>query len=141
LFSLVVIIVALVIKSSLTSKGVMAREYILGLKMYLQVAEKDRLEFHNAPKNNPETFEKLLPYAIALGVEEEWAAQFKDLKLASPEWYSDQSQGNFNAAIFVSSLHNFSNSLVPTSKSGGSSGFSGGGFSGGGGGGGGGGSW
>ena len=141
LFSLAVIIVALVTKSSLTPKGGTAREYILGLKLYLQVAEKDRLEFHNAPQKNPETFEQLLPYAIALGVEEEWAAQFKDLKLTSPDWYSDQSRGSFNTAIFVSNLHGFSTSLASTSATGGSSGFGGGGSSGGGGGGGGGGSW
>ncbi len=141
LFSLAVIIVALVTKSSLTPKGASAREYILGLKMYLQVAEKDRLEFHNAPQKNSETFEKLLPYAIALGIEEEWAAQFKDLQLTSPDWYSDQTRGSFNTAIFVSNLHGFTNSLASSSGTGGSSGFGGGGSSGGGGGGGGGGSW
>ncbi len=52
-----------------TVKGARAREHILGLKEYMTVAEKDRLAFHNAPEKNPQLFEKLLPFAIALGVD------------------------------------------------------------------------
>src|SRR3989344_424702 len=48
-----------------TLNGVYAKEHILGLKKYLEVAEKDRLEFHNAPEKSLEIFEKLLPFAIA----------------------------------------------------------------------------
>ncbi len=120
---------------------------IKGLKLYLSVAEKDRLKFANAPDKDPKQFEKLLPYAIALGVEKEWAAQFKDLTNA-PSWYTD-STGNmstFNALYFANSMGDFSSSMqgavttVTTASSGGS-GFGGGGGVGGGGGGGGGGSW
>ena len=35
-----------------TEKGVATMEYLLGLKDYLRIAEKDRLEFHNAPDNH-----------------------------------------------------------------------------------------
>ncbi|MCK5416783.1 DUF2207 domain-containing protein, partial [Candidatus Parcubacteria bacterium] len=59
-----------------TKKGVLAREHILGLKKYLEVAEKDRINFHNAPEKNPKHFEKLLPIAMVLKVEKKWAKQF-----------------------------------------------------------------
>jgi len=131
-----------------TLKGVAAKEYILGLKEYLSVAEKDRLKFHNAPEKNPQRFEKLLPYAMVLGVEKEWAEQFQDIYKQNPNWYEDGT-GNptvFNSLLFVNSLNSFSseaNSSLysnPSSAAAGGSGFSGGGV-GGGFGGGGGGSW
>jgi len=128
-----------------TEKGVLAKEHILGLKLYLTVAEKDRLEFHNAPEKNPEHFEKLLPYAIALKVEKKWAEQFKDLYNYQPTWYSDSTSHNLGALAFADSLSQFTaltNAVASpnqnTNSSG--SGFSGG-HAGGGGGGGGGGSW
>jgi len=127
-----------------TKKGVEAREHILGLKEYLSVAEKDRIKFHNAPEKNPERFEKLLPYAMVLGVEKEWAKQFEGIYNQQPSWYSDSSSGAFNALILTNSLGNFFNSasaaIASTPASSGGSGFSGG-SSGGGFGGGGGGSW
>jgi len=128
-----------------TKEGVLAREHILGLKSYLQVAEKDRLKFHNAPDKNPKTFEKFLPFAMVLGVEKEWAKQFEGIYNTNPSWYSDPSMGNFSAVVLASGLNNFGNMAQTTlsskpSSSGGGSGFSGG-SSGGGFGGGGGGSW
>jgi len=56
-----------------TKYGVDTLSKILGLKMYLNVAEKDRIKFHNAPSKRPEVFEKLLPYAMVMGVEKEWS--------------------------------------------------------------------
>lgn len=123
-----------------TVKGVEAREHILGLKKYLEVAEKDRIDFHNAPEKNPKQFEKLLPYAMVLGVEKQWAKQFEGIYEKEPDWYSGA--GKFNSLALVSNLSSFqtttNNTMMSTASSGGS-GFSGG--SGGGGGGGGGGSW
>lgn len=90
-------------------------------------------------------FEKLLPYAVAFGVEKYWAEQFKDISLEQPDWYSGYNNSRmFNSVYFANSLGSSFNSIAhaatPTSSS---TGFSsgGGGFSGGGGGGGGGGSW
>ncbi len=127
-----------------TAKGVAAREYILGLKEYLRVAEKDRLEFANAPEKNPAVFEKMLPYAICLKVEKEWAAQFAGIyENTNPAWYGSYNHGAFNALILTDSLRNFttkSSALLGASAAGHGSGF-GGGFGGGGFGGGGGGSW
>ncbi len=127
-----------------TQKGADTAALIEGLSVYLTVAEKERLKFHNAPDKDPKHFEMLLPFAIALGVEQLWAAKFHDLTKA-PSWYNDSTGSAFNVMAFSHSLNNFSGSMqsvahsVTTASSGGS-GFSGGG-SGGGGGGGGGGSW
>lgn len=126
-----------------SAKGVLAREHILGLKTYLGVAEKDRINFHNAPSKNPEVFEKLLPYAMVLGVESAWAKQFEGIYKENPSWYQDAHMGNFSAVAFVHSLNSFqtnASTIISSTASSGGSGFSGGG-SGGGFGGGGGGSW
>lgn len=52
---------------------------ILGFIQYLKVAEKDRIEFHNSPEEEHKKFDKLLPYAIALGVEKNWLKKFGKL--------------------------------------------------------------
>jgi len=132
-----------------TIKGVDAYEKILGLKEYLTVAEKDRIKFHNAPEKRPQHFEKLLPYAMVLGVEREWAKQFEGIYTHPPTWYEGSSMNNFSALYLANSLSSFrdtANAAIGMrteggGASGGSSGFGGGGFSGGGFGGGGGSSW
>lgn len=91
-------------------------------------------------------FEKLLPFAIAFGVEQQWSERFKDIELHEPEWFSGYYDSGFNAHVFSNSLRSsvntFATAATPVvSSTGSSSGFSSGGFSGGGGGGGGGGSW
>lgn len=138
-----------------TAKGVAAKEHIVGLKLYLNTAEKDRiakLQAPNAPYVAPtgepektvELFEKLLPYAIVLGVEKQWAQQFESLYTTPPGWYSG-SWTTFNSAYLANSItagvgSAVNSSFTPPSSSS-SSGSGGGGFSGGGGGGGGGGGW
>ncbi|MBU4332287.1 DUF2207 domain-containing protein [Patescibacteria group bacterium] len=130
-----------------TKKGVLAHEHILGFKKYLEIAEKDRMKFHNAPEKRPETFEKFLPYAMALGVEKQWAQQFKNIYTTPPSWYKGAYAGRFSSIYLINNLADFSKqtnqALAANRGSAGSgrSGFGGGGFSGGGFGGGGGGSW
>jgi len=142
---LVVLVFGLLMPAK-TKAGVLAKQHILGLKEYLTVAEKDRLNFHNAPEKNPSHFEKLLPYAIVLKVEKKWARQFKDIYRQPPSWYEGPSSAVFNSMLLVSSLDNFRSSADNTlsfrssSAAAGGSGFSSGGV-GGGFGGGGGGSW
>jgi uncharacterized membrane protein len=134
-------------------KGVEAKEHIQGLKLYLETAEAERLknlQSPNAadapksaePKKTVELYEKLLPYAIALGVEGEWSKQFEDIYRTPPDWYQGN-WTNFNAVYLASSLNDGVqsevNSAYSSPSSSGSSGFSGGGAGGGGGGGGGGG--
>lgn len=130
-----------------TSEGSIIKEKILGFQDFLKVTEEDRLKFHNAPEKKPEMFEKYLAYAMVLGVEKQWAEQFKDIYTQPPDWYEGDGRP-FTTAYLVSSLSGFDSSTrsaMATRPGGGagsgSSGFSGGGFSGGGFGGGGGGSW
>lgn len=149
--SAIIIFIFSFVMPARTGKGAQARQYILGLKRYLSVAEADRLKFFNAPDKTPERFEKLLPYAMVLGVENEWAKQFEGMYVQPPSWYSDPSGHAFNSVLLASSLHGFSSAANTTFASqpsshgsgawGGGSGLGGGGFSGGGFGGGGGGSW
>ena len=129
-----------------TAKGVEIKRRTKGLKLYLSVAEKDRLNFSDSPKADPARFEKLLPYAIALGVETEWAKQFEGIYTQPPTWYNDTRGFNaFSAGYFVGSLNSFNtyatSSIYRAPGGSGGSGLGGGGFSGGGFGGGGGGSW
>lgn len=124
---------------------------IEGLKLFMEVAEKDRLNILNPPDKTPQLFEKLLPYAIALDVENKWSRQFESIVGRAmenneyrPTWYVGDGLSTFRVHAITSSLGSsfssaISSSSTPPSSS--SSGSSGGGFSGGGGGGGGGGGW
>lgn len=142
-----------------TKKGAVAYEKILGLKDFITVTAKERIKQMHSPKNFQELFESLLPYAISLEVEKDWAKQFEGLYDIKPDWYEGDDITKFNTMNFVNSLasmNKVANSAM-ASKPGGSyssggfssgssgwsggSGFSGGGFSGGGFGGGGGSSW
>lgn len=132
---------------------------IEGLKLYLTVAEKDRMNLAGAPEMSPQHYEKLLPYAVALGVEKQWSTHFQEwLEEAGanrnydykPSWYTGR---DFDSRQLGNRMSTFSNSLstsivssLPPPPKSSSSGFSsssssGGGSSGGGGGGGGGGGW
>jgi uncharacterized membrane protein YgcG len=133
-----------------TRKGRQLMDEIEGLKLYLGIAERDRLEMMNPPDQTPSHFEVLLPYAIALDVERNWAKRFEPiLKQASASgqvvtsWYNG-GIAEFNAIRFTSDIGSSFNSAISnysTPPSSSSSGSGGGGFSGGGGGGGGGGGW
>lgn len=124
---------------------------IEGFKMYLSVAEQERLDSIREPVKTPELFESFLPYALALNVENKWAEKFsnvlssidKDTAAYKPGWYSGTSWSTLGATGFASSLSgSFSSSISSSSTApGSSSGGGGGGSSGGGGGGGGGGGW
>ncbi|MDB9944400.1 DUF2207 domain-containing protein [bacterium] len=121
-----------------TRKGYEALDYLKGFKEFLSVTEKERYAFHNAPQKSPEQFMEYLPYAIAFGVEKEWAEVFESITIPDPEWYDGGSVGHFSAVNLTTSLGAFSTAFASSS---GSSGSSGGGSAGGGAGGGGGGSW
>lgn len=120
-----------------TEKGYRARTHLAGFKQFLSVTEKERYKFHNAPEKSPEQFMEFLPYAIAFGVEKEWADVFADITIPNPDWYEGGSVHTFHAAAFASDMNGLSSAF---SQSTGSA-SSGGGVSGGGAGGGGGGSW
>lgn len=136
-------IVMSTMNSRYSKKGWETKHAIEGFKLFLEMTDKDRFEFFNNPADNPQEFMEYLPYAIALGVEEKWARQFKDITIMQPEWYRGAEP--FVAGAFVSEINSFSKSITSsisksTTHSSGS-GSHGGGSSGGGSGGGGGGSW
>ena len=125
-----------------------------GFKKYLEVAEQEDLNLKYPPRKTPELFEAYLPYALALGVENQWAEQFTDVFNTkgenndyAPTWYSGNNWNNNNLTSFTDSVGSSLNSAIsssskaPGSSSGSSSFGGGGGSSGGGGGGGGGGGW
>ena len=126
-----------------TPLGRKTMDQIEGFKMFLSVTEKDAMEFRNPPEVTPEIFEKYLPYALALDVENKWAKRFdaamkragEDATHYSPVWYSGSD--GFSVTDFTSDVTDGLSSAISDS------GFSsdGGGSSGGGGGGGGGGGW
>lgn len=135
-----------------TEKGTDLLAETEGLILYMQIAEKDRLEMLNAPEDTPELYERLLPYAMALDVAKTWGNRFENvLKEAQyePDWYVGPNPLLFNSAAGFNALssnlmNNISSGIqieAPESAPGSFSGSGGGGFSGGGGGGGGGSGW
>lgn len=137
-----------------TVAGRKLMDQIAGFRMYLTTAEGAELA-HAAPAKTPQLYERLLPYAIALEVENEWAEQFSDVlahasdgsdadgKAYQPLWFSGSSFNHLGATDFASALSSSLSSTISSSSTApsSSSGSSGGGSSGGGGGGGGGGGW
>jgi uncharacterized membrane protein len=127
-----------------TKQGYEALNHLKGFKDYLSTTEKERYKFHNAPALNPQQYMEYLPYAIAFGVEEEWAKAFGDMDISVPDWYQDNSFGSefsssgFSTSSFSAGISTFTSAFNASATV---SGSSGGGHSGGGGGGGGGGSW
>ncbi len=126
-----------------TRKGYEALDHLRGFKDFLRVTDRERFIFHNAPAKNAEQFMEYLPYAIAFGVEKQWAKTFEGITIPNPIWYDGGSGVHaFSAVSLSQSLGGFASSLsTSTGTSSSSSASGGGGFSGGGSGGGGGGSW
>ncbi|MHB8071686.1 MAG: DUF2207 domain-containing protein [Candidatus Cryosericum sp.] len=61
---------------SWTPRGRQTADEADGFALYLKVAEKDRMQWLHPPRKTPELLERYLPYALALGVQQEWAEQF-----------------------------------------------------------------
>lgn len=128
-------------EARLSQEGRELREEWLGFKLYLETAERYRLQ-----NLTPDLFEKFLPYAMMFGIEKKWAKAFEGMQVPPPSWYHGAlvagsmgdgvSGAGFSASAFSSS---FSSSFASAFSSSAGSGASGGGGAGGGGGGGGGG--
>lgn len=134
-----------------TAEGRTLLDHIAGLRQYLAVAERDELKNLAGPGEAPhidaERYEKLLPYALALDVEDAWTKRFISVVgvAAAAEatrqmgWYTGtgiSNLGDVSKALGSSLSSSISSSSSPPGSS---SGGGGGGSSGGGGGGGGGG--
>lgn len=118
-----------------TVKGAKTRIAVLGFQEFMNRVDGERLKLMP-----PTTFEKYLPYAMALGVEHHWAQAFAGIVKDPPQWYVGPGGyvGGFNPIFFSSSMHSMAGDMhqvfvsAPRASSGGS-GFGGGGFGGGGG--------
>jgi hypothetical protein len=139
--------VALVVKTPLGPAGAELRDYLKGLRVYIRLAEKDRLQYLQSPKGairervsaeDPrevlKLYERLLPWAVVLGEEKRWTRELDRLyRDQSPDWITGTSPR------LLASLGSFSQATSASFRSSSSGGTSGGGSAGGGGGGGGGG--
>jgi len=128
--------------SAKTVQGGRTRIAVLGFQEFMNRVDADRIK-----RMPPDTFEKFLPYAMALGVEHHWAQAFAGIVQTAPSWYVSPNGGTgFNPIFFSSSMHSMATDMhqvfvsAPRSSSsgsgwsgGGGGGFSGGGFGGGGG--------
>jgi uncharacterized membrane protein len=126
-------------------KGARTRVQILGFQEFMNRVDADRLK-----RMPPDTFEKFLPYAMALGVEHHWAKAFEGIIQNQPTWYQSSDGHLFSTFYFVNSLGYMAQTASSTfvsaprasssgsgwsgGRGGGGGGFSGGGFGGGGGG-------
>lgn len=132
-----------------TQDGQKLMAEIEGFRLYLSVAEADRMNMAGRPDFTVELFERYLPYAIALGVEKPWSDALEahlakagtgETSAWRPAFHSGRVWSNAaaaaSAAAIASTLGSSFASAMPRS-----SGSGGGGSSGGGGGGGGGGGW
>jgi uncharacterized membrane protein YgcG len=142
----------------ITDKGAEVRDHLAGLREYIELAEADRIRFLQSPTTAEridvtdsgaviKLYEKVLPYAMVLGVSDQWVKVLQDRYATSgettPGWYSGPSPF-LGLALWSTAVSSSSFATTPASSSGSSSSFGGsggGGFSGGGGGGGGGGGW
>jgi uncharacterized membrane protein len=118
-----------------TLSGARAHAWVCGFQEFLGRVERDRLE---RLIDSPAAFERYLPYAMAFGVEKNWARAFDGLASEPPSWYRSRNGDRFRPNLFVADLGRMTSaagsamSSSPRSSSSGSSGFGGGGFSGGG---------
>jgi uncharacterized membrane protein len=137
--SLVIVFLIGRLMTAKTLRGVRTVVQIQGFREFMDRVDGDRLR--TMP---PDTFEKFLPFAMALGVEKHWAHAFQGIIQNPPSWYTGTYPGGyFNPIFFTSSMNSLSSSTyeaftaAPRASSSGSGfssggGFSGGGFSGGG---------
>jgi len=128
-------------------------DQVEGFKLFLGAVDGDRLNRAAPPDETPQVFEKFLPYALALDVEQDWAEKFSGVLGAAgaaranaapaytPSFYSGPGSNGLGGASFASSFSSSFSSAIASSSAQPGSGGGGGGGSGGGGGGGGGGGW
>lgn len=152
---LVVMLVTLIVFARLvrapTLEGRELLDEIEGLKLYMSVAERDELKQMRGPDEpvlDAKRYESMLPFAVALDVEDAWTEKFTIAAGAAAAaaaasgmtWYSGRGPvsnlGDFSKAVGSSLSSQISSASSPPGSS---SGSGGGGSSGGGGGGGGGG--
>ena len=116
-----------------TLAGARAWEAVRGFEEFLGRVESDRME---RVVRTPEMFERLLPFAMAFGVEDRWSRAFEGILTEPPNWYHGRPGTAFRPSVFGNSLGQMStraaSALASAPRSSGGSGMGGGGSSGGG---------
>ncbi|MGV8877370.1 MAG: DUF2207 domain-containing protein, partial [Rhodoglobus sp.] len=112
------------VHSPVTALGAQTRDHLLGLELYIRLAEADRLRMLQSPegalreKNGAtgnsdvlDIYEKLLPYAVLFGLEKQWSAELgRYYSEQSPQWYVGT--GGFNAVLFATHISSISDSIA-----------------------------
>lgn len=105
-----------------TPLGRTVLERFEGFSLYLRLSEKERTVMARAPLMSASHFEDLLPYAVALGVEENWCKQFRNWLISAgvassyaPSWYGGSPDKSFGDWIvdFSSALAQRVEAVVP----------------------------
>jgi len=95
-----------------TRRGRKLLDDIEGFRMYLSGEHPNLVSQCGPPPKTPELFERYLPYALALDVEEQWAGQFTEEiarenrsgKLEILDWYTGPAWANHNPCKLAISL-------------------------------------
>ena len=108
-------------KARLTESGATLRDFLLGVQLYLTLAEEDRFRMLQSPEGAlresaavdttdvvqmVKLYEKLLPFAVLFGVERQWAEELA-LRYSSenPTWFSGASA--FDPSMLNSAVEDF----------------------------------
>ncbi len=132
-----------------TAAGRQLLDEIEGLKLYLNVAEEDDIRMTGQPRFTTDIYERLLPFAVALGVASSWSQRLEkaiaqgliEKSYHPPGLHQPYDQRHSVSGLSDNFVSKLGRSVSAAAVAPGSSSGSGGGFSGGGGGGGGGGGW
>ena len=93
-----------------TDKGCKELGDVLGLKRFIEVAEKSRLEM--LVKETPSAFYDVLPYAYVLGVYDKWCKKFESIDVGKPEFYYGDNIDIFDVMIISHILSHTTNSFL-----------------------------
>src|SRR4051794_19800127 len=103
-------------------EGRRVMDQIDGFRQYLGVAEEDRLNALNPPEKTPELFERFLPYALALDVENRWAERFTAVLAAAgataavTSWYAGNTQWGSDPVAFANNLGGSLNASIASAS-------------------------
>lgn len=135
------IMIMAIYTTPLSPKGKELMAKLKAFERFVKETPDDMLS--DAIKDNPKYFDRILPFAIAFGVDKQWLQQVQPYMTESPSWYDHSSGAGFPYFISGYNTKTIGKSFTydPAQVSSGGSFSSGGGSVGGGFGGGGGGSW
>ena len=92
-----------------TETGKQASAQILGLRRYLKTVTKEELQ--RILKSNPDYFFSLAPYALALGVDRQFAARFGNIRLPACPYLTAGMDGHMTAVEWSKRLRDAVNAL------------------------------